>query len=120
MTENVTGTQRCTTHARAWAKGQRIVLGHFWATRVPPPPAAAAASVADPACSSLSGIDVNARNAKGQTALCVACTQGSPGLVKILLAHPGVEKVIKDKGGTRCTRARTCVMVSGLTVQDVR
>jgi ankyrin repeat protein len=44
------------------------------------------------------GTNVNARNAKGQTALSVACAHGSPGMAQLLLAHPGIDKRATDNG----------------------
>lgn len=41
---------------------------------------------------------MNAKNAKGQTPLSVACSMGSPSIVKLLLAHPTIDKDTKDKG----------------------
>lgn len=43
--------------------------------------------------------NVNARNAKGQTALSVACAHGSPGMAQLLLAHPGIDKRATDNDG---------------------
>jgi ankyrin repeat protein len=50
------------------------------------------------------GTNVNARNAKGQTALSVACAHGSPGMAQLLLAHPGIDKRATDNGTHRTAR----------------
>jgi ankyrin repeat protein len=41
---------------------------------------------------------VNARNAKGQTALSVACAHGSPGMAELLLAYPSTDRCATDNG----------------------
>lgn len=57
----------------------------------------------------MAGTDVNARNAKGQTPLAVTCTQGSPSLMQLLLAHPSVDKQARDNGRqTRALQSLTC------------